>query len=49
MPWFLLLLVLVGFALGGCQTNETDNLTERPWNTPKSWENGLPAGMTEGR
>jgi hypothetical protein len=31
---FLLLLVLGGFALGGCASTE-----------PQNWENGLPSGM----
>jgi len=45
----LLLLVLAALALGGCATTDSENLSERPWNTPKSWENGLPSNMTEGR
>jgi len=34
--------------LVGCKSNDSD-LTERPWNAPKSWETGLPSGLTEGR
>jgi len=34
-------------ALTGCRTE--DELIGRPWNTPKSWETGLPSAMTEGR
>lgn len=46
--WLLLALVgLVGVATG-CHTGG-DDLSERPWNTPKSWENGLPSALTEGR
>jgi len=33
--------------LNGCRTE--DELIGRPWNTPKSWESGLPSSMTEGR
>jgi hypothetical protein len=33
--------------LSGCRTE--DELIGRPWNTPKSWESGLPSSMTEGR
>jgi hypothetical protein len=33
--------------LSGCRTE--DELIGRPWNTPKSWESGLPSAMTEGR
>jgi hypothetical protein len=46
-----LILMVVGLAalwqLTGCRTE--DELIGRPWNTPKSWETGLPAQMTEGR
>jgi len=43
------LLLVVGTAafLQGCRTE--DELIGRPWNTPKSWETGLPSAMTEGR
>ncbi|MEY4691573.1 MAG: hypothetical protein RIT19_1898 [Verrucomicrobiota bacterium] len=40
-------LVSMGGALTGCRTE--DELIGRPWNTPKSWETGLPSAMTEGR
>ena len=45
----LALLALAGLALSltGCKTD--DELSSRPWNTPKGWENGLPSSMTEGR
>jgi len=43
---FLLLLVaLGGLALTGCKSDEPENLSTRPWNTPKSWESGLPGGL----
>ena len=45
----VLLLLLVAMAISGCATSEPENESVRPWNAPKSWENGLPAGMTEGR
>lgn len=45
----LVALGLLGFAAGCASTTDSDNLSERPWNAPKSWENGLPAGMMEGR
>jgi hypothetical protein len=45
--WILALLVVV--AISGCATTESENLSARPWDSPKSWENGLPSGMTEGR
>ena len=43
--WALLLLLgltIVGAA--GCAT-QSDNVSERPWNTPQGWETGLPSGM----
>jgi hypothetical protein len=45
----LTLTVLSIFAASGCATTEDDNLTERPWNTPKTWETGIPQGMMQGR
>ena len=35
----------LALALGGCASTESENMSERPWNTPQSWENGLPSGM----
>jgi len=50
LAWVIcLLLVLATFLLGGCATTEPENESVRPWNAPIGWENGLPAGMTEGR
>ena len=46
LRWSLLAVVLVGMT--GCKTTD-DDMVERPWNAPKNWENGLPAGMMEGR
>jgi len=40
--WFLLLLLgclLVG--VSGCESNEPENDSVRPWNTPQNWENGM--------
>jgi hypothetical protein len=45
----ILLLALAGLGLSGCATSEPDNMSARPWNSPMGWENGLPAGMLEGR
>jgi hypothetical protein len=46
----LLMLALSAFAFTACSTTEdTDNASVRPWNTPKGWETGLPSNMTEGR
>jgi hypothetical protein len=46
--WLLLSLVVVSSWVG-CATTENENLAERPWNAPKSWENGLPPSILEGR
>ena len=43
-----LLLVLAGMAVG-CKTTEPDNLSSRPWNSPRGWEHGLPSSINEGR
>jgi hypothetical protein len=43
------LLLLAVILLSGCATAEPDNMSARPWNSPKGWENGLPSGMLEGR
>lgn len=49
---FSLLLLLAAFipAIGtGCSTTDPENISERPWNAPKSWETGMPAGMMNQR
>ena len=43
VKWLLLLLlgsVLVG--VSGCETNEPENASVRPWNAPQGWESGMP-------
>jgi hypothetical protein len=42
-------LVLAGLLVSGCGTTEPENLSARPWNSPNSWEGGLPSSLTEGR
>jgi len=41
---WLLLLVLGALLLGvaGCETNEPENASVRPWNAPQSWESSSP-------
>ncbi len=46
---FLLLVVLAAMGLSGCASTESDNVSVRPWNSPRGWETGLPSTMTEGR
>ncbi len=50
--WAMLLVLLLSLATvaivtSGCATtsSDTDNTSERPWTTPRGWENGLPGGM----
>jgi hypothetical protein len=43
----LLLPALLSFS--GCTSTEPENYSSRPWDSPRSWENGLPSGLTEGR
>jgi hypothetical protein len=45
----LLFFVVAVVMLSGCATTDSENLSERPWNSPKSWETGLPSSITEGR
>ena len=46
----VLLLCAMAALVAGCATTEdSDNRSEKPWNSPKSWENGLPSEMFEGR
>jgi len=49
---FLLLAALLAsasFIFTGCATTESENLSERPWNSPRGWETGLPSSINEGR
>jgi len=46
---FWLLFALVALGVAGCATTDSENLSERPWNSPKTWETGLPSNMNEGR
>jgi hypothetical protein len=48
---WLLLLAILGLAvfLSGCATDEPDNASVRPWNTPQSWEGGLGGMQTQHR
>jgi hypothetical protein len=43
----LLFLALVSFValLSGCATNDPENLSVRPWNSPQGWEGSSLGGM----
>jgi len=43
------LLCYAALNLSGCATSEPENYSSRPWDSPKSWETGLPSALTEGR
>ncbi len=47
--FFFAAAAFVLLSTSGCATTESDNASARPWNSPKSWEHGLPSAMTEGR
>jgi hypothetical protein len=44
-----LLAVSIAFILTGCATTEPENQAERPWNSQRGWEHGLPGNMTPRR
>ncbi|MFA6543536.1 MAG: hypothetical protein WCS99_03870 [Limisphaerales bacterium] len=47
----LLAVLALGSALlgAGCNTAEPDNMSTRPWNSPKGWEGGIPGMMYDRR
>lgn len=45
----LSLLVVLAGVVAGCKTTEPENLSSRPWNSPRGWEHGLPSSINEGR
>jgi hypothetical protein len=43
VSWFLLFLLgIILIGISGCKTNEPDNASVRPWNSPQGWEGGMP-------
>jgi hypothetical protein len=46
---WLLLLALGAILAGvsGCATDDPENASVRPWNTPQNWENGLGGMMNQ--
>jgi hypothetical protein len=47
--FLLFLFVAMAAAMTGCATTEAENASERPWNTQKDWQHGLPTGINQGR
>ena len=48
---WLLLLVLgaVLFGVSGCATDEPENASVRPWNSPEGWDSSLPINNMQHR
>jgi hypothetical protein len=51
--WWSSLMLLMALALlvcgaVGCATQEPDNASVRPWDSPEGWENGIPSSMYQG-
>ncbi len=44
--WLLLLAIVVLF-VSGCATNESDNVSVRPWNSPTDWQQGGALGAMD--
>lgn len=39
--WVLLLLVVaMGWVGSGCSSEDAENTSARPWNSPEGWQNG---------
>ena len=48
VAWALLLFVVANLAVwcSGCATTDDQkNTSERPWNSPKGWEGGVPSSL----
>jgi hypothetical protein len=35
--------------LAGCATDDPDNLSSTPWDSPKGWEGPMPSTFNQGR
>ena len=46
--WLFLLVAVLQFA-AGCKTTDPENVAERPWNSQRGWEHGLPSTINQGR
>ena len=45
----LLLAAAIACTFTACKTTEAENMSERPWNTQRGWEHGLPSSINQGR
>jgi hypothetical protein len=39
--FLFLALAFIAVFISGCATDDPENNSVRPWNTPQSWENGM--------
>jgi hypothetical protein len=46
---FLLVLMLAALGLSGCASTEPENMSERPWNSPRPGDYGGIPGMSGSR
>ena len=46
---FIFCLVAVALLVTGCQTTESENAADRPWNSQQGWQHGLPSSINQGR
>jgi hypothetical protein len=46
---FVLLLGTAAGLLGGCATDDSDNIPQTPWNQPQGWEGPMPSTINQGR
>ncbi|HEX4122831.1 MAG TPA: hypothetical protein VH619_19625 [Verrucomicrobiae bacterium] len=42
-------LALAGWTFTGCATDDSQNVSSIPWNTPQDWEGALPSNINQGR
>ncbi len=42
-------LLVLAFGSGCKSSKDPENLSARPWNSPQTWEHGVPAAIYEGR
>ena len=41
--------LMTGLLVTGCTSTGPDNLSTRPWNSPKGWEGGVPGMLYDRR
>ena len=46
---YMLVLIAGLVTLSGCITDEPENVSSRPWNSPRGFEGGVPSSINEGK